>query len=95
MEIENIRLDNGNAMGLRWNLGNAYLLIIKREKGYLMCGYLNMEIANRVGDIAGIVSGVSTFDEMLEKPVNVLSKKAIETGIKPGINGKEFLELLG
>ncbi|MGC8610312.1 MAG: YunC family protein [Thermoplasmata archaeon] len=95
MEIEQIKLNNGIALGFRWNLGNAYLLVIKREKGYLMCGYLNIETANKMGDVAGIVTGVSTFEDMLEKPVVILSNKAKEIGIMAGIKGREFLEMLG
>ncbi len=76
------------------NLGNAPLIIVKGDKGYVMCGYLNVEVAEKLGDAAAIVSGVSSVEELLEKPVKAVTSKAKEYGVKEGMKGLEALEKL-
>ncbi|MGC8565868.1 MAG: YunC family protein [Thermoplasmata archaeon] len=95
MIIEQIPLKKEMALGLKIQLGKAPLILIKARTGYIMCGYLNMDAANKLGDIAGKVSGVNDFREMLEKEVIEISERAKEMGIKPGITGGEFLEKIG
>jgi len=95
MIIEQIPLKKETALGIKIQLGKAPLILIKARNGYIMCGYLNMDAANRLGDIAGKISGVNDFKEMLEKEVIEISEKAKEMGIKPGITGGEFLERIG
>lgn len=95
MIIEQIPLKKETAIGIQINLGKAPLILIQAKKGYIMCGYLNMETANKLGDIAGKVSGVNNFNEMLQKQVTEVSQKALELGFKVGMTGGEFLEKLG
>lgn len=92
MEIEKIALEKGTAIGLRILLGKAPLIVIKGERGYLMCGYLNTEVAEKLGDAAAVVRGVNTFDEMLEKEVSEVTAAAEALGIRRGMKGKEALE---
>lgn len=70
------------------------LLIIKKSKGFLACGYINPKACDKTGEACAIVTGVNTHDEMLEKKVISLSKKAKELGIRKGMIGREVLELL-
>lgn len=92
MEIESIKLRNGTALGLKLELGNAKLLLIKAEKGYAGCGYLNLETANKLGDCAVIAKGVKNFEELLSaKPVE-LSVRAKELGITKELRVREILE---
>lgn len=42
MIIEQILLENGTAIGLKFDMGNAPLLVIKADKGFVMCGYLDL-----------------------------------------------------
>lgn len=76
------------------NLGNAPLILVKADKGYIMCGYLNIEIAEKLGDAAAIVTGVSSVEELFEKTVKAVTSKARNLGIEPGMKGKEALEKL-
>jgi uncharacterized protein YunC (DUF1805 family) len=50
-----------------------------------------MNTANKLGDIAGRVTGVKTFDEMLNAEVIEVSETAKQTGLKQGISVKDFL----
>lgn len=70
------------------------ILIIGAEKGFLACGYLNVEIANKVDDVCAIVTGVKTPDDMLSAKVVAFSNAAAKRGIKAGITGKEALLLM-
>ncbi len=63
---------------------NAPLIILKGSTGYIMCGYLNMEAANTLGDIAVRVAGVNDVNDVLNTEVNSCSRRAQELGIKPG-----------
>jgi len=76
------------------NLGNVPLILVKADKGYIMCGYLNIEIAEKLGDAAAIVTGVSSVEELFEKTVKAVTSKARNLGIEPGMKGKEALEKL-
>ena len=76
------------------NLGNAPLIFVKADKGYIMCGYLNIEVAEKLGDTAAIVTGVNSVEELLEKNVKAVTSKAKNLGIEPGMKGKEALEKL-
>ncbi|MEW6070036.1 MAG: DUF1805 domain-containing protein [Candidatus Thermoplasmatota archaeon] len=92
MELELIKLRNGTALGLKLELGNAPLLIIKALKGYAMCGYLNMDVANKLGDVAVVVKGVKNFEEMLSAKVSLVSEGAKKLGISEGMLCEEALE---
>lgn len=94
MIIEQIKIADKTATGLKWEMENASLLIIKADKGFVMCGYLNIETANKLGDVAAVVSGVNTFEEVLKAPLKAVSENAQKLGIKEGITGREALKLM-
>jgi uncharacterized protein YunC (DUF1805 family) len=80
--------------GVKVELPNANFLLIAAPKGYVMCGYLNMETAERLGDAACIVTGVKEFEDMLAAKVVKASAKAKELGIKEGMSGEAALSIL-
>ena len=92
IKIEQIPLKNGMEVGIKFELRNAPLLLISAIKGYVMCGYLNIQTANYLGDVAAKVTGVSTFDDVLGSKVVEVSKKAKGIGIAEGMTGREALE---
>jgi uncharacterized protein YunC (DUF1805 family) len=94
METQTISLKKGEATGYCINLGKAPLLIIQAKNGYVMCGYLNMNAANKIGDIAGKVTGVKTFDDMLDANVVEVSENAKLAGLSQGMSVKDFLNTL-
>lgn len=69
------------------------LLIIKGSKGFLGCGYINVEACNKTGEACGIVTGVKTHDEMLDAEIKAVSTEAARLGVRVGMMGKEVLEL--
>ncbi len=94
MLVEKIELDNGSAIGLSMQMQSAPLLLIKADKGFVMCGYLDMEAAASLGDVAVKVKGVNSFDDVLEALVVGATQEAINLGIKVGMTGREALELM-
>lgn len=68
------------------------LLIIRGSWGLLGCGYLNVATFDKTGEVAAIVTGVKSFDEMLEAKVASVSKAAEQSGIKVGMRGADVLE---
>lgn len=73
---------------------NTFVLIIGAENGFIGCGYINVEVANKVGDVCAIVTGVKTPDDMLSAKVIAASDAALELGIQEGMTGKEALLLM-
>ncbi len=95
-EIDKFDFDGKSFQGVKSTMpGGPPLLLIKGEKGLVMCGYLNAEVAERIGLAAAIVSGVSSFDDVLNATVKVATSKAKELGVEPGMIVKDVISKLG
>jgi uncharacterized protein YunC (DUF1805 family) len=70
------------------------VLLIKAAGGFLGCGYFDVNVANRVGDAAAIVTGVKTVEQMLEAQVVRVSERAEGAGVRVGMSGREALVIL-
>jgi uncharacterized protein YunC (DUF1805 family) len=92
IETKNIKIDEKNAVGLKVDLEGAPLLLIIAPKGYVMCGYLNLETAEKFRQAAAIVAGVKSFDDVLSAKIAKLTTKAKEIGIKEGMAGRDALK---
>jgi len=92
IETKNIKIDDKNAVGVKVDLEGAPLLLIIAPKGYVMCGYLNIETAEKFGQAAAIVTGVKSFDDILSAKVAKLTMRAKELGIKEGMTGRDALK---
>lgn len=94
MKSVDIKIGSKNAVGFEISLQNAKLVLVRGKKGYVMCGYLNLETAQKLGDAACIVTSVNSIDDLLAAKVIKLTPAAEKLGIKPGISGKGALEKL-
>lgn len=92
VEITQVKIKDFAALGIKVDLFKAPLLLIRADKGFLMCGYLNLEGAQKLGDIAALVRGVNSFEEMLDAKVVGLTKGAEALGIRVGDGGRKALE---
>lgn len=72
---------------------HPHMLIILCRRGFVMCGYLNMEAAAGLGDTAAIVSGAD-FDSMLNNPVKSATDRAVALGVAPGMTGRQAVDIL-
>ena len=87
-------VDKKAIKGYEIDLPNAKLVLLAAPKGYVMCGYLSIEAADKFNDCAAIVKGVRSIDEMLSKEVFSVSIAAAKAGIKPGMTGLEAVSLM-
>lgn len=73
--------------------GHPNMLIINCKRGYIMCGYLNTEAAEKFHDAAAVISGAN-FDEMLDNPVKAVTSEGTKLSITIGMKGREVFEIL-
>jgi uncharacterized protein YunC (DUF1805 family) len=91
--MRNVELDvNGKkGIGIEISLPKAPLVLAHGKNGFVMCGYLNIEAADRLNVAAAIVKGVSTVDDLLAGKVSAVSKAAAGKGVSIGMTGREAL----
>ena len=84
-EIEKIEVDGKTFHGMKSTLPDVPpLVLIKGSKGFIMCGYLNIEAAERLGAVAAMVSGVKSFDDVLNAQIKSATTKGKHLGLEPG-----------
>jgi uncharacterized protein YunC (DUF1805 family) len=95
-EIDKFTIDGKTFQGMKSTLPDLPpLLLIKGEKGFIMCGYLNLEVAEKLGAAAAIVSGVNSFTEVLNAEIKAATSKAKKLGVEPGKTVKTVISKLG
>jgi len=84
-EIDMVVVDGRSFLALKAELPELPpLLLIRGGKGFVMCGYLNIEAAERVGAAAAVVSGVNSFEDVLNAEIRAATSKARALGLEPG-----------
>ncbi|MCD4841978.1 MAG: DUF1805 domain-containing protein [Methanosarcinales archaeon] len=92
MQIESIELENGTALGLKIDMEHAPLLVIRAPRGFVMCGYLDISMAERLDDVAVKVTGVRSFKDVLASCVVEATQAAADLGITVGMPARQALE---
>jgi len=93
--VEQLDLEGRKVLGIKIELpGSPPLLVLVAEKGFVMCGYLNVQAAEKLGVAAAMVSGVRTFEDVLEASVRACTSRARQMGVEEGMKGREALEKL-
>lgn len=95
INVTSLKIDDKVAVGLRVDLPDSPpLLLIVGRTGFVMCGFLNIDVAEKVNVTAAIVSGVKTFDDVLAAEIKAVTSKAQMKGIKVGMKGEDAVKLL-
>jgi uncharacterized protein YunC (DUF1805 family) len=95
IEINQLKIDSKTAVGLKVDLPDSPpLLLVMGETGFVMCGFLNMNAAEKLNVSAAAVSGVKSFEDVLEARVKAVTSEARKKGIEAGMKGKDAIELL-
>jgi uncharacterized protein YunC (DUF1805 family) len=94
MNTRDVSIGSKKATGFEIQLPGAPLVLVRGQKGFVMCGFLNLAAADKFNQAAAIVRGVNNIDELLAKPVTDASVKALSLGIKPGMTGRQAMEIL-
>lgn len=94
IETRELRINGTKVRGLKVDLHGTPLLLMVAPKGYIMCGYLNLETAEKLGQAAAIVKGVKSFDDVLNAKIVQITSGARKLGVLEGMSGREALKLM-
>ena len=89
-----LEINGKTATGLKVDLPNSPpLLAIIGRTGFVMCGFLNAQAAEKFNVAAAIVSGVKNFDDVFKAEIKTVTSKAQLMGVKLGMTGKEAVKV--
>ncbi|NEW07828.1 DUF1805 domain-containing protein [Paenibacillus sp. SYP-B3998] len=95
MRVEPILLEGHTAIAIEVKLPKTTLLVVTTDKGYIMCGALDVGLLNeRLRDrniVAARATGVRTIEELLEAPLESVTYTAEDLGIVAGMTGREAI----
>lgn len=95
IDLSPINLDGHTFLAVTVLLPKTTLLAVTNDKGYIMCGALDVGLLNdRLKDrkiIAGRAVGVKTIQQLLDAPLESVTYEAEALGIHKGMIGKEAL----
>ncbi|CAG7650819.1 hypothetical protein PAESOLCIP111_06181 [Paenibacillus solanacearum] len=93
MRMEPIDIEGRTALAIEVKLPKTTLLVVTTDKGYIMCGALDVGLLNERlrerGIIAARATGVKTIDELLEAPLESVTYGADAIGVVPGMRGRD------
>jgi uncharacterized protein YunC (DUF1805 family) len=93
INVTTVKIEDKTFLGLRVDLPESPpLLLIVADKGFVMCGFLNIDAAEKLGVNAVMVSGVKTFEDVLNAQVKATTTKARNSGADIGMKGSEALK---
>jgi uncharacterized protein YunC (DUF1805 family) len=95
INLSPIKIDNHTFNAVTVLLPKTTLLVVMNDKGYIMCGALDVALLNeRLRDrqiIAGRAVGVKTIEELLNAPLESITVEAEKLGIQKGMIGRDAL----
>ncbi|WP_374722542.1 YunC family protein [Peribacillus tepidiphilus] len=95
MSMVPIDIEGRTFLGISVQLPKTTLLVVTSDKGYIMCGALDVVLLNeKLQDrkiIAGRAVGVKTLDQLLDAPLESVTLEAENLGIKKGMLGRDAL----
>lgn len=95
ISILSIKVEEKACLGVKIELPDSPpLLLIIANKGFVMCGFLNMEAAERLSAPAVMVSGVKTFEDVLNAEIKAVTSKVKSLGVDAGMKGIDALKLM-
>lgn len=93
INIKSVRVHEKTCMGVRIDLPDSPpLLVMIADKGFVMCGFLNIDAAESLGVAAAVVSGVRDFEEVLDAEVKAVTSKAEALDVHKGMKGEDALD---
>lgn len=90
-----VDVDGVPATAITVELPKTSLVMVTTDRGYIMCGALDVDLLNtRLAErkiIAGRALGVKTIDQLLDAPLANVTDAARGLGIEPGMSGREAI----
>jgi uncharacterized protein YunC (DUF1805 family) len=82
-------------VGVEVKLPKTNLVAVTTDKGYIMCGALDIALLNERlkdrGIVAGRAVGVKTLEELVNAPLESVTAEAEKLGITVGMKGSDAL----
>jgi len=98
IQVRPVALDGGIAIGVMVELPKARNLTISTAKGFIAGGLLDVTILDALHPerrvVAARVTGVREIDHLLGAKVRDCTTVALELGVRPGMTGREALQLM-
>lgn len=95
IRVEPISIDNKVVIGIEVKLPKTTLLAITTDKGYIMCGALDIQLLNdKLSDrhiVAARATGVRTLEDLLEAPLESVTYEAEKLGVQVGTIGRDAI----
>jgi uncharacterized protein YunC (DUF1805 family) len=95
VHVESIMIDSHSVTAIEVRLPKTTLIIVTTEKGYIMCGALDVGLLNeRLKErniLAARATGVHTIAELLAAPLESVTDTARAVGIEPGMLGRDAI----
>lgn len=95
IELSPIEINGHTFLGVSVALPKTNLLVVSSDKGYIMCGALDVALLNEKLKerkvIAGRAVGVKTIEQLLDAPLESVTYEAENLGITKGMLGKDAL----
>lgn len=95
IDLSPIELNGHTFISISVKLPKTNLLVVTSDKGYIMCGALDIGLLNdKLSDrkiLAGRAVGVKSIDELLNAPLESVTVEAEAMGIHRGMTGKEAI----
>lgn len=95
VHLEPINIEGHTFLSVSVVLPKTNLLVVTTDKGYIMCGALDVGLLNeKLKDrkvIAGRAVGVKTIEQLLDAPLESVTYEAETLGIQKGTTGREAL----
>ncbi|MBD1372519.1 DUF1805 domain-containing protein [Hazenella sp. IB182357] len=95
INLSPIEVDGHTVLGVEVKLPKTTLLVITTDKGYIMCGALDVKLLNEhLSDreiVAARALGVRSLEQLLSAPLESVTYTAEEMGIYAGMPGKEAI----
>jgi len=95
IEVQPLQFEEGTALAVTVRLPKTTLLAVTTDKGYIMCGALDVGLLNeRLAQreiVAGRAVGVKTIQELLDAPLESVTITAESIGIVAGMTGSEAI----
>lgn len=95
ISLKPMKVEGEPFLGIEVALPKTNLLVVTTDKGYIMCGALDVALLNeRLAQrkvLAGRAVGVRSLQALLEAPLESVTHEAERRGITRGMKGKDAL----
>jgi len=90
-----VKIEDKTAIGLRVELPDSPpLVLIIGRTGFVGCGFINIDAAERLNVSAATVSGVRSCDDVLNAEIKAATSRAQANGVTVGMKGKDAVKAL-